>query len=196
VTKSELAFVVRTLDPLNGELGTSYSVVGRALQKGGEVEKLWGRTYFVDPFFNMAPRSWWPNRPDNIAVEFSKSYFNTNELTEGLGFSPILEAYVNFGEIGIIGVFAVIFLIISRFDNSHKLGHIGHIMIMSFAMPIIVNWNRIDMSTTLKMYSGFVFMALVLPVLVIGRGRPALRRSGPWRPAAGGPRAATSIRAR
>lgn len=196
VSSSELAYVIRTMDPLNGELGTSYSVVGRALQKGGEFDKLWGRSYVVDPLFNMAPRSWWPNRPDNIAVEFSKAYFNTNELTEGLGFSPILEAYVNFGEIGIIGAFAVIFLVVIQFEKMHKIGNIGHIMIMSFAMPIIVNWNRIDMSTTLKMYSGFVFMALILPVLVIGKGHPKPRRFGQRRPASSVPRVVASSRVR
>jgi hypothetical protein len=114
----------------------------------------------------MVPRAWWPNRPDNPAIAFSRLYFNTNELTEGLGFSPVLEAYLNFGEFGIIVVFALFTVAITILFDQKKLSLRG-ILLAAFALPIMINWNRIDTSTAFKMYSGYIFMAYLLPAIFI-----------------------------
>ena len=166
-SRGDYVEIATSIDPLYGEFGTSYSVLNRALGIGVSGDLLLGKSYTIDPVVNMVPRSWWPNRPDNPAIAFSKRYFNTDQLTEGLGFSPVLEAYLNFGEFGIILVFALFYFIVTVLDERHRAGVMRNVMLIAFALPIIINWNRIDMSTAFKMYSGFILMAYMLPKMFI-----------------------------
>jgi len=172
VSQSDVINVITGIDPLYGELGTSYSVLDRALGIGTDSDLLLGESYTVHPVVNLVPRSWWPSRPDNLAVRFSKRYFNTDQLTEGLGFSPVLEAYLNFGQLGIIGVFAVIFLTLVILEERHPVGNICYILLIAFALPNIINWNRIDMSTAFKMYSGYIMMSFLIPKILLRDNRP------------------------
>ena len=58
-----------------------------------------GYSYFLDPIVNMIPTALYPNRPDTIAVEFTQQYWGVSKGATGvigLGFSPIVEAKINF----------------------------------------------------------------------------------------------------
>ncbi len=173
-SRGDFVEAVKMIDPMNGEFGTSYGVLDHALGFSDSENLLLGKSYTVDLALNMVPRSWWPNRPDNLAVAFSKRYFNTDLLTEGLGFTPVLEAYLNFGQFGIIVMFAMFFGIVTILEDRRQLSDIRGIMLMAFALPMLVNWNRIDMSTAFKMYSGYIAMAFLLPKILI-RGNPGRR---------------------
>jgi hypothetical protein len=166
-SREDIVNAAATIDPLYGEFGTSYSVFGRALDLGISDDFLFGESYTVGPVLNLVPHALWSNRPDNLAIAFSKRYFNTDHLTEGLGFSPVLEAYLNFGRFGIVLVFAVFYTIITQLYDRHQSGRMRSVMLMAFALPVIINWNRIDISTAFKMYSGFIFMAYILPKILI-----------------------------
>lgn len=167
VSRTDVVYAINSFDPLNGELGTSYSVLERALGLGTPEELLLGKSYTIELLLNLVPRSWWPDRPDNLAISFSKRYFNTEQLTEGLGFSPILEAYLNFGRIGIVGVFFIFYILVVWLEDRCNPNEIRNVMLVAFAMPIIINWNRIDSSTAFKMYSGFIFISCIIPILLV-----------------------------
>ena len=90
-------------DPLNQELGVGYSV----LSKYNEVpnrDYYLGRTYTYNVIANLVPSFVGLERSPGPAIEFSMEYFNvsnSSELKEGLGFSPVLEALMNFSVYGV-----------------------------------------------------------------------------------------------
>jgi len=161
---SDVREVASSLDIYSGELGTSYSVLDKTLMTGFDRHKQYGYTYTVGVAVNLVPRDLWPNRPDNLAVEFSKHFFDTNNLSEGLGFSPVAEAIINFGELGVIPVFfvslAITMMIESWLTKRVTLGFVA----LACAVPMVFNWNRIDLATVVKMYSGFALMILIFRV--------------------------------
>lgn len=140
------------IDPLHGELGAPYSVYEKLQEGFADQSLLFGRTYTVDFLINLIPQQLWRNRPPSPAVRFSQTYFETDNLTSGLGFSPLVEALINFSRYGIPMVFAVTalgFVWLEYWAGFHK--RLG-ILISSILLPSIVNWNRIDFAACGKMF--------------------------------------------
>lgn len=54
------------------------------------------------------PRSLWPDRPNDLALEFALEHIPNWKPGEGLGYSLLAEAYVNFG---LVGAFVQYFMI-------------------------------------------------------------------------------------
>lgn len=155
-----------SIDPIHGELGTSYNVFSIFNTMSYDEALQYGRTYSVDLGVNLVPHAIWPNRPPSTAIRFSRKYYGTEDLTQGLGFSPVVEALSNFPMPFIPIVFAVFAagtVLISHF----LLGH-GRWGLLSWAMlmPMIINWNRIDSSAASKMFSAYVLFFFLYDKLI------------------------------
>lgn len=104
---------------------------------------------YLNSLLSVVPKFIWPSRPDAISNAFSDVFA---PLGEGLGFSVNLEAYINFG---IIGVFLVN-LVISYFwlfiyFSANYFNRFSYSYLYSLALFVAFNVNRIDFQTVFKM---------------------------------------------
>jgi len=164
----------KTYDPLTQEFGTNHGVFSKWKQINQDAPLLLGESYTIGLLYNLIPISMWPDRPPGAAVQFSMDYFGISQksnLSEGLGFSPIVEALMNFGYFGIVPIFAGFALLVTKLEywlwNKNSWG----IASFAFMIPMLVNWNRIDMATTSKMFIIFLVISKLLS-LVLYRSRP------------------------
>ena len=172
-----------TLFPQNflikGEFTTSYNVF--SIFRNSSLFKdsyFYGRTYIIDPLCNFIPRFLFPNRPKTIAQEFSFAYYGPG-VNLGLGFSPIVEAIMNFDVIGIVIVFWTIGISLNllylRFikyyylENTYK--RYLWLSIYSLIFPISVNFFRIDFATLFKL----LFMRVLWIYIFLNIVRKILR---------------------
>ena len=86
----------------------------------------YGSTYFLLPFQVIIPRIIYTNKPSTLGAEFTEKTFGKD--FQGYAYTPVSEAYLNFG---IIGPFIVFFLlavfldyIIRSFSKSGKLNYV------------------------------------------------------------------------
>ena len=167
---NSLPVTLDRLDPLQGELSTSYNVYRIYNLISFQDDLRYGKTYVVDFALNLVPRALWPNRPDSTAVGFSANYFQTEDLVEGLGFSPVVEAMINFSALGVFPVFALFgaaVVVVARYlRNKGRWGILSY----SMMLPMMVNWNRIDSSAFGKMFLVYIFLFIILDRLMYIRG--------------------------
>ena len=89
-----LLFDIKTLDPL-GPYYASSLIISK------ESPYQLGATYMAD-IINIVPNFIYPDRPDTIPVVLAKEYLSDYEVGRGFGYSPLAEAYLNFGMEGAI----------------------------------------------------------------------------------------------
>lgn len=114
---------------------------------------LYGASY-ISSIANILPRSLYPgSKPLTIAQDFAlfihNSYMSNFPFVVGWGYSPITEAYNNFGLFGIFIIFVIYGLILSYIRILKKKGIFG-ILIYSMILPELMNFNRIDFSSILQ----------------------------------------------
>ena len=146
-------------DPIRSELGTSYNVWSAAKTTPFFDERHWGKTFFWTSIANMVPSPIWPGRPVTIATDLSFYYFERGgSETEvfGLGFSPVLEALLNFGIMGIAPWFFALGLGLRKIES--WLEELGGWAICAWAalLPIAINVQRIDAAIAVKLYLIFI----------------------------------------
>ncbi len=79
-----------------------------------DLEYQWGRTY-TSGFINWIPKSIWTERPMDLSEKFAKEKIKDWEPGQGLGFSLLAEAYINFGVLGAFIQYLMIGLMIGGF---------------------------------------------------------------------------------
>ncbi|SHF72125.1 oligosaccharide repeat unit polymerase [Caldanaerobius fijiensis DSM 17918] len=114
---------------------------------------LYGSSY-VNSIANILPRSLYPGpKPPTIAQDFAlfihNSYMSNFPFVIGWGYSPVAEAYNNFGLFGIFIIFIIYGLILSFIRVFKRKGLFG-ILIYSMILPELMNFNRIDFSSILQ----------------------------------------------
>ncbi len=114
-----------------------------------------GSTYLY-PFYAFIPRYIWPTKPLPIATQFSKNM----DAGFGLGFSPLTEAYMNWGIFSIIILPIIIFLVYLVFLKlNNKFPCLYLFLIMNS-----LNLNRGELGTVileiLYMYIPFYLLLL------------------------------------
>ncbi len=169
---------LRMFDPLTQEFGTNYGVFIKWKEMDQNRNLLLGKSYTIDILYNLVPISLWPDRPPGAATKFSMDYYGVSHYTElrhGLGFSPVVEALINFGYIGIVPIFAMFALLVtvleSWFWNKDSWG----IASFAFMIPMVVNWNRIDMAITAKMFIIFLVISKTLSIVIFPSRHSILR---------------------
>lgn len=129
---------------------------------------LLGTTY-LQAIPNLLPRSLYPGeKPLGISQIFAifihQEYMPTRESVIGWGYSPVAEAYNNFGFLGPFIVFFIFTLCwewVSRLRFKGKKG----LIIYSLLIPQVLNLNRIDFMWVFQEGMYFVVVGLLLLVL-------------------------------
>lgn len=99
-----------------------------------------GGTYFY-PFYAFIPRTAWENKPLPIATQFSIDM----DKGFGLGFSPLTEAYMNWGEISVLMLpLLILFLFVISLKLDRKLP-----CFYIFVLINVLNLNRGELGTVL-----------------------------------------------
>lgn len=159
--RAEADVQVAYYDPLRSELGTSYNVWMAARTTPFFDQRRWGATFFVNSLVNLVPASIWPNRPPTAAAELSFYYYEkSGDEVFGLGYSPVLEAYVNFGIVGILPWFGLLILALVQLEKFLEEKGGWGICCWAALLPIAVNAQRIDAAVAAKLY--LIFVALFL----------------------------------
>jgi hypothetical protein len=168
----EVNVSVEAYDPVRGEMGTMYSVYEKYMLRGMmESTPLYGSSYVVSPLVNLVPREWWRERPHTIAQEASVIYYGTGSLTEGIGYSPVIEVIRNFGRIAVLPVFAVMAAIVALYERLTDRRSGARSMLYATALPMIVNYCRIDFATVFKM--ALLYMVSLVACHLLSRERRA-----------------------
>ena len=150
-----------TFAPAAGEFGTSRNIYreSRRFLQNDTLEL--GRTYYYDAIINLVPRILWRDRPVTTAERMTLRALNLDQLSEGLGFSPVVEAIANFSSYGILPVFILTMIIVLAVESYVLRFGAAGIVLRAVMVPIAFNWNRIDFCIVLKftvVYGGFVVL--------------------------------------
>ncbi|BFN01727.1 hypothetical protein MOXK23_08410 [Moraxella sp. K23] len=110
----------------------------------------YGGTYIVNSITIFIPRSIFPSKPESLANQTLKKMFGNN-TTIGLAYSPVTEAFINFGFIGCYGVFVLIGRFLIKLQNNKN-------QILNFIFfTLVIDFCRGEMATFL--YT-FIFISL------------------------------------
>jgi oligosaccharide repeat unit polymerase len=156
--------------PSGSELGTSFNVYRKFQEISVYFQPSYGMSYTVDTLVNLIPRGLWPDRPYSLSEKFVRYYLATDDVTEGFGFSPLIESWINFGIYGCFFVFAAFGVLIAALDCwMRRRCSISAILGWSVLTPFVVNWNRIDFATCTKMYLIFIAFFVFFEKTTISR---------------------------
>lgn len=103
----------------------------------------WGLTYLGAPGL-FIPRALWPDKPESLSLQFMRDAFGTTALM-GYAYTPVTEAYINFGAVGPFLIFVILSLLMVKLIRNADL-HPG-LYFISFAL--VVDFNRGDTAGTL-----------------------------------------------
>lgn len=163
---------IQMFDPLKQECGVNHNVFTKWKEMGKDNSLLLGKSYTIDLLYNMVPSFFWPDRPYGQAVQFALDYFgnsHASELTIAWGFSPVVEALINFGYIGIVPVFAFFSILIALFESWFMRQGAWGIACYVFMIPVMIHWNRLDMGITSKVFIVFLVVSRVFATVMYPR---------------------------
>jgi len=170
---------IETFDPLSQELGTNYRIFTTWKEMDPNKSLLLGKSYTTDVLYSMMPRYFWPDRPPGLCVQFSLDYFHLDSVDElylALGFSPIVEALVNFGRLGIVPVFALFSFLIAWLESWFKRHGAWGVSCYAFTILVVFNWNRMDMNMTLKILIIYLVISKIFAIIIFPRKRKDIYR--------------------
>ena len=91
----------------------------------------YGYTYFVLPFQIAVPRYFYPGKPDDLGKEFVNKTFG--EGSQGYAYTPVTEAYLNFGILGPLFVFVLFSLAFSQLIRKFNLSSISFVYFLLYS---------------------------------------------------------------
>lgn len=107
-----------------------YAIVDRPLR--------WGLTYVYAPLL-FIPRAYWPGKPESLSVQFLRDAFGFTSL-QGYAYTPVTEAFLNFGWVGPFVVFALLsWLMVKLVRNAD-----AHPGLYFVCFALVVDFNRGD----------------------------------------------------
>jgi hypothetical protein len=98
----------------------------------------WGWTYVSAPLL-FIPRAIWEGKPESLSTQFLRDAFGYTALM-GYAYTPVTEAFLNFGWVGPFVVFAIVSWVMVKLVKNAD-AHPG-IYFLSFAL--VVDFNRGD----------------------------------------------------
>ena len=127
--------------PEDTELGGPYMSV--LYYSSGTEPLRWGRSYLMAlPAF--LPKALYPGTKDpGISAEFDQTLYEGAGPVYGWGFSPIAEAYANFGPVGPLAIMTL-WTICFAWLGSHRYRSLSAMVVCATLLQEAVNANRID----------------------------------------------------
>lgn len=137
-------FWATSLNPAANEFGAPFGNFNTYVVYGGS-DLRWGETY-VTGLAMPIPRFIWPNKPESITYEFRDTYFpDWAQLGKivGTAFSSILEAYINFGTVGVAFVYFVVAFFIGLLEVWRaRSGSLGYAIFYLTLLPVAISFHR------------------------------------------------------
>lgn len=135
-----------------------------------------GFTYVAAPGL-FIPRAWWPEKPESLSLQFMRDAFGTVNVM-GYAYTPVTEAFVNFGWVGPFIFYAVLSIALVKLVK-HADAHPGFYFI---CFSMVVDFNRGDVGGTL--YSIVFLYGAFKTMDILSRLRWAPKRwRQTWQPA-------------
>lgn len=97
-----------------------------------------GWTYIAAPSL-LIPRVFWPEKPESLSLQFMRDAFGTVNLM-GYAYTPVTEAFINFGWVGPFIVFTLLSLGMIKLVK-HADAHPGFYFV---CFSLVVDFNRGD----------------------------------------------------
>ncbi len=112
--------------------------------------KMYGTSY-LSSLIHWLPRSLYPGeKPLTIAQEFAlqiyKQFTPGRESVIGWGYSPVAEAFNNFGSLGVLFIFVILGFMLGYLEKIRHKGSAG-LVIYAVFLPEVINLNRINFSS-------------------------------------------------
>lgn len=98
----------------------------------------WGSTYLTAPGL-FIPRAIWVEKPESLSLQFMRDAFGSVELM-GFAYTPVTEAFLNFGFLGPFLIFSIISLLLVKLVRSVD----EHPGLYFIAFALVVDFNRGD----------------------------------------------------
>ncbi len=171
------AEVVQRLNPANQEFGAAAATVGEIVVAVPSSEPYhWGAT-LPRAFGVLVPRAIWPGRPESLPAWYVRRFYpDIAAVGGGYAFSPVAEAWLNFGLAGVVVGFALIGAIIGAGEVYLAPGMAPWpICIYAALLPWLFSFARLDSATMLKSI-GINVLAVLAAAFVAGRVLVRVRR--------------------
>ena len=124
-----------------------------------------GATYFIHPFLNVLTSV--GVNFTTISGQYSNSLSSPDKVV-GIGFSPYVESFINFGYLGPF-FFIIIGFLLAYINNKHVLNVKNDSILkyrLFFIFPLILNFHRIDFSILFKFYFIYFLSTKILKILL------------------------------
>jgi hypothetical protein len=169
--------------PEQGEFAGPYIAVLYEMQSWGGYH--YGLTY-AEAIPNVLPRSLYPGEKPatlNESLASNIGSADANGSISGWGYSPVAEAYINFGLAGIPLVFAAFSLAFGMMSRLRSLGPFGLVLCAAIT-PEMLNLNRINMSHAFQeaVFASAAAFVLLIFATILQRavwGKRTRSRRGP-----------------
>ena len=126
----------------------------------------YGETYTIHVIKQIIPRSWQKDKPQSLGSEFIAKTFGSG--WSGWAYTPVTEAYLNFGIVGPFIIYFIIGLIMNSLTTEVWKKGITFKYLMAYS--IIFNFCRGDVSSTLYMVLFLWLTYLVMKKIMPSRG--------------------------
>ncbi len=153
---------VAQFNPANLEFGSAIGTVADIISTVPVIEPYrFGSTY-LGSLGGIVPLFLWPSRPSGAAEWYVRQYYpDVAAAGGGFAFSPIAEAYLNFGFVGVIGLGLLLGYLANRVLRSLSAGSFrspAAIAIYAVAAPNILMFWRFD-------FGGFIKQVMLMTVI-------------------------------
>ena len=126
----------------------------------------YGETYTIHVIKQIIPRSWQKDKPQSLGSEFIAKTFGSG--WSGWAYTPVTEAYLNFGIFGPFIIYFIIGLIMNSLTTEVWKKGLTFKYLMAYS--IIFNFCRGDVSSTIYMVLFLWLTYLVMKKIVPNRG--------------------------
>jgi oligosaccharide repeat unit polymerase len=167
------------VNPASYEFGSSYLTLVDIVGRVSESDDLRLGSTYLSAIGVLVPRALWPDRPKSLPEWYVTTHYQSlARAGGGLAFSPVAEAYMNFGLGGVLAVFVFVGIAAVRFESflASQLPR-DRTWVLGYALlaPWLVLFYRLDFGSFLKL--GILYTLLLFLFLrVLNRAFDVYRR--------------------
>lgn len=161
--------IVVAMNPGTNEFGCTFGNFNK-LYVENNYNFLYGRSYLNALTFSIPGFMYLGDKPQSITYQFRDTYFPKEQERSriaGTAFSSILEAYWNFGYVGVFILYIVFGLVLSYFEKLLNRRNIFYLLFYFSISSIFITFHRCDMGDILN--NVFLRLLVILFVYVLYR---------------------------
>lgn len=157
--------LVQAINPAGSEFGATFGNFSEYALRGNEAPRM-GQTYIAG-LSTLVPQALYPGqKPKTITYQYRDVFFPSEAARGAIastGFSSIMEAYMNFRDVGVVAVYALVGAILLLTERLRTAGAYPALFYLQL-IPITQSFHRSELSLPL----GIACMSLALVVFVRG----------------------------